>query len=74
MEPEMSAAADPPHPSRAELLAAEYGHSWEIWRSTGTDGKHGDWHARTLPHVTPAKHLHAESTEELADLLQKEEG
>ncbi|MDX6744638.1 hypothetical protein [Actinocorallia sp. A-T 12471] len=54
-------------PSTAELLMAEYGHAWEIWRELGRQG-HGDWIARRL---TDDHELRADTIRALAELLRE---
>lgn len=45
----MVIAVDTAHgPSAAEVLAAEFGGEWEIWREMRPDGRHGGWIARQL--------------------------
>jgi len=62
-----------PCPSPAEVLRAEHGHAWEIWREVLPDGRHGDWLAQTLPGVSPHRLLRARTVVELDALLSEAE-
>lgn len=69
----MSVTVDTPHPSQAEALRAEYGHSWDIWREVLPGGRHGDWLAETVPGVAEHRQLRAASIDELTTQLREAE-
>lgn len=66
----MSTIMDTPHPSPAEMLRAEYGHVWDIWRELLPGGRHGDWLAEMLPSAGESRHLRAATVEALERLLR----
>ncbi|WP_030163424.1 hypothetical protein [Spirillospora albida] len=68
----MSVIVDMPHPSPAEALHAEYGHTWNIWRQTLPDGRHGDWLAEPV-NGPEDRVLRAPNVEALAVLLRAAE-
>lgn len=69
----MNATVDPPQPSPAERLLAEYGDRWDIWREMLPGGQHGDWLAETLPGAPEHHLLRAATIEDLAEHLRKAE-